>query len=82
MIKVMVMTTAHLVKTGTQTSLGAKTQMMNGVNLIMNGATFQPSVKVPFQQFTLKIPNTRISSIGGSVILVIALDTITSPTIS
>ena len=64
MSKVTGMITAHLVTTGTQTSLGAKTQMMNGVNLIMSGAMFQPSVMDPFQLSTLMAQSTRVNSTG------------------
>lgn len=63
-IKVTEMITALHAKIGTQRSLGAKTQMMSGVNLITSGATFQPSVRDPFQLSTLMAQSTRVNSIG------------------
>ena len=60
------MITAHLVRTGMQISLGAKTQMMNGASQTTSGATFLPSVRDLSQQFTLTIQIMKISSTGGS----------------
>ena len=64
MSKVTGMTMVHLVKTGMRTSLGVKTQMMNGASLNTSGATFRLSVRDPYQQFTLRVQNMRISSTG------------------
>ena len=63
-IKVTEMITAPNAKIGMQKSLGAKTQLMNGASLITSGATFQPSVRDPFQLSTLMAQSTRVNLIG------------------